>query len=222
MSKSGWLIGVLMVPLAACGNSSNSGTESPAGKSGLSSALVLSAASDAQKLQFCNWLASVAPADACSGASASSQDAGAPVTDGGMPGSSDGGASAAAGGEPASAAAQCLACCPAPLCKPQRERAVGDRAGQCTAGSLPPQAARGDCGCCGADIAPRAAPAPARLDTTVHGCTCSSAAAAATGPGTLGNGAAASGTPRLGACSGSCTVAVAEKGSDATAPTAAA
>ncbi len=98
-----------MVPLAACGNSSNSGTESPAGKSGLSSALVLSAASDAQKLQFCNWLASVAPADACSGASASSQDAGAPVTDGGMPGSSDGGASAAAGGEPASAAAQCLA-----------------------------------------------------------------------------------------------------------------
>ena len=94
MRKSGWLIGVLVLPVAACSNSSNGGTEGQAGKSGLSSTLVLSAATDAQKLQFCNWLASVAPTNACGAPSASSADGGAPAA-------TDGGAS--------TATAQCLA-----------------------------------------------------------------------------------------------------------------
>ena len=101
MHKSGWWIGALMLPLAACSNS-DSAAETPAGKSGLSSTLVLSAASDAQKLQFCNWLVSVAPSNACTAASASSADGGAPVdTDGGAVVAPDGGAS--------TATAQCLA-----------------------------------------------------------------------------------------------------------------
>ncbi len=102
MLKSGWLIGALVLPLAACSNSSNSGTEAPSSKSGLSSTLVLSAANDAQKLQFCNWLASVSPTNACGAPSALSPDGGAPeATDGGAVVAPDGGAG--------TAAAQCLA-----------------------------------------------------------------------------------------------------------------
>ncbi len=96
MHKSGWWIGALMLPLAACSNS-DSAAETPAGKSGLSSTLVLSAASDAEKLQFCNWLVSVAPSDACGAPSVSSADGGAPV----VPVALDGGAT--------SAVAYCLA-----------------------------------------------------------------------------------------------------------------
>ena len=78
MHKSGWLIGALLLPLAACSNS-DSAAESPAGKSGLSSTLLLSGANDAEKLQFCNWLVSVAPSDACGAPSASSPDGGVAV-----------------------------------------------------------------------------------------------------------------------------------------------
>ena len=78
MRKTGWLIGALMLPLAACSNSDGA-AETPAGKSGLSSTLLLSGANDAEKLQFCNWLVSVAPTDACGAPSASSPDGGVPV-----------------------------------------------------------------------------------------------------------------------------------------------
>ena len=84
MFKSGWLFGALSVLVAACGNGSSVDNESPAGKSGLSSALVLNAATDAQKLQFCTWLVSVSPTSACGAPSASSPDGGAlEATDGG-------------------------------------------------------------------------------------------------------------------------------------------
>ena len=78
MRKTGCLIGALMLPLAACSNSDDA-TETPAGKSGLSSTLLLSGANDAEKLQFCNWLVSVAPTDACGAPSASSPDGGVAV-----------------------------------------------------------------------------------------------------------------------------------------------
>ncbi len=78
MRKSGWLIGALMLPLAACSNSDGA-AETPAGKSGLSSTLLLSDANDAEKLQFCNWLVSVTPSGACGMPSASSPDGGVAV-----------------------------------------------------------------------------------------------------------------------------------------------
>ncbi len=78
MHKIGWWLGALMLPLAACSNSDDA-TETPAGKSGLSSTLLLSGANDAEKLQFCNWLVSVAPTDACGAPSASSPDGGVAV-----------------------------------------------------------------------------------------------------------------------------------------------
>ncbi len=77
---------VAVLPMAACSSTGSDNNGQTTGKSGLPTTLVLSKATDAEKLRFCQWLASAAPADACGAPSA--------AADGGGPATTDGGASA--------------------------------------------------------------------------------------------------------------------------------